>query len=38
MFLLKILILVKIWTYYRGFRRAYYYHKFKKVSVTEREN
>jgi hypothetical protein len=38
MFIFKILILVKIWTYYRGFRRTYYCHKLKKVRVREREN
>jgi hypothetical protein len=34
----KILILVKIWTYYCGFKRAYYCHKLKKVCMREREN
>jgi hypothetical protein len=32
------LILVKIETYYRGFRRAYCLQKLKKVCVREREN
>jgi hypothetical protein len=32
------LILVKIWTYYRGFKRASYRQKLKKVCVREREN
>jgi hypothetical protein len=38
MLIFKILILVKISTYYRGFKRAYYRQKLKKVRVTEREN
>jgi hypothetical protein len=38
MFILKILILVKIGTYYRGFRRTYYLPKLKKVRVREKEN
>jgi hypothetical protein len=38
MFILKILILVKIWTYYHGFIGAYYCHKLKKVHVREKKN
>jgi hypothetical protein len=38
MFILKNLILVKIGTYYHGFRIAYCLLKLKKVRVREREN
>jgi hypothetical protein len=38
MLIFKILILVKIGTYYCGFRRAYCLHKLKKVYVGESEN
>jgi hypothetical protein len=38
MLIFKILILVKNRTYYRRFRRAYYYQKLKKVRVRERKN
>jgi hypothetical protein len=37
MLIFKILILVKIMTYYCGFRRAYYHQKLKKVCVREGE-
>jgi hypothetical protein len=36
MLILIYLILVKIGTYYRGFRRAYCPQKLKKVRVSER--
>jgi hypothetical protein len=38
MLILKNLILVKLGTYYRGFRRAYCLQKLKKVRVRKREN
>jgi hypothetical protein len=38
MLISKILILMKIGTYYRGFKRAYCLQKLKKLRVKKREN